>query len=269
MLSNRNMLGTEVGRNPTKGDAFNFEEIKLIILHALYIALMSVYSALKLSHKLALKILRGFSKLININQRQDAKKIFGDVELSKVPSHVTYVIHDDTEADYNRLADLVQWSIIMGVKFITIVTDSRKFDDNLFRKTALNCLDDAVQDKCSFHLHSLSQERISSINIIHTSVKNTRKQFICNIQRICGSNDSSHQMLSLKTLHNILNEADNGLPDPELLVSFGQYYSFYGFKPWHLRLTEIIHCSNLASLSPNLFMNWFVRYSSCQQRLGS
>lgn len=269
MFTNRNMLRTEVEKDHgNKGDIFNLDDFKSAFLHVLYLVLITSYGMMKWINRLSLQILHNFSKIINIYKKPDGKKILGNTVLSKVPLHVAYVIHD-TETDYNSLTDLVQWSLLLGVKFVSVVVDSRNFDDNSFERTVKSCLSDSMKNKCKFHVHNYCEKRCLPVNIIRTSVKKTRQQFISTVKRICSSNDSDPSRLNLNALHEHFCEVDCGLPDPELLISFGEYYSYFGFKPWHLRLTEIIHCASLTSLSPNLFMKWFITYSSCQQRLGS
>ncbi|XP_054718850.1 dehydrodolichyl diphosphate synthase complex subunit nus1-like [Uloborus diversus] len=58
------------------------------------------------------------------------------------------------------------------------------------------------------------------------------------------------------------------IPDPEMILLFGERRGLIGYLPWHIRLSEIIFHPTHHNMHFKEFQEVLLRYSKCEQRLG-
>ena len=60
------------------------------------------------------------------------------------------------------------------------------------------------------------------------------------------------------------------LPEPELLLRFGDTPTYDGFEPWSLRLTEIVRPDcRLVEFDPTAFERCLASFARAEQRFGT
>lgn len=57
-------------------------------------------------------------------------------------------------------------------------------------------------------------------------------------------------------------------PEPEMGLVCGKIFSFCGYPPWQIRLTEFIKIGSLKEVTLSVFVDQLVKFGKCEQRLG-
>lgn len=57
-------------------------------------------------------------------------------------------------------------------------------------------------------------------------------------------------------------------PDPDMGILCGNIFSFCNYPPWQMRLTEFFRLKSCRDLSFSVFLDFLVKFSKCEQRLG-
>ncbi|XP_065649025.1 dehydrodolichyl diphosphate synthase complex subunit nus1 isoform X2 [Hydra vulgaris] len=202
--------------------------------------------------------------------------------LTKLPRHLSFVVNEDIYTNSCEIANLLCWTIAMGIPYITL------YDRHGIFKAGEKQLGKLINKKV---IEFFGQERSQEISIILKDSSNTYKNGITFPRRFCiqilceedGRTDialtakSIAKMYTQKKLDllNIdLNYIDKSLnaikniPDPDMAIQFGPVYSLMGFLPWQTRLTEIFHVQTYKNISYDIFRQCLVKYSKCDQRLG-
>ena len=192
-------------------------------------------------------------------------------ELIKVPTHIGFVLNEES-VDYDSLSNLTLWSFLCGVKYITIADTNEVLESKVFMKMLTNiCNKQSLSeiDLMSFHDHKINLSSSAKYNIIFTSVDYQRREFLKSVQSF-GENSEYVKKIkfNIDAIDSVLKNRSNDIQDPDLLVSFGSFYSTFGYAPWDLRLTEIINLQTHHHFFYSDFISILQRFSTCKQRFG-
>jgi len=203
--------------------------------------------------------------------------------LSKLPRHMSFVINEDVSTDYCDIANLIVWTIAMGIPYITL------YEQHGILKAGETRLGKVVRQKLS---QLFSCKGPSDIDIIMRNGKTALfKNGMVYPQQVSVhllseedgkpdimdttiklATDYSQKNISLKDIDiNLIDtslHASHNTPDPEVSIQFGPVNSLLGFLPWQTRLTEIFHCPTHKNISYLSFYELLKRYSKCNQRFG-
>jgi len=202
--------------------------------------------------------------------------------LSKLPKHMSFVINEDVEMDYCDLANLVVWTIAMGIPYITIYErhgllkagESRLGKmileklGNLFGSEKSSGIEVVLKDSSTKYRNGITYPRRVCVQLLseedgQRDIVNAARSIIEDVKgkKLCkGDIDIDKVDGSLKGTEN--------LPDPELILQFGEVHSLMGFPPWQTRLTEIASLPSHKNISYDDYHDVLRRYSRCNQRFG-
>jgi len=202
--------------------------------------------------------------------------------LSKLPRHMSFVINEDVGSDnYCDLANLVVWTIAIGVPYISL------YDRHGILKSGEARLGKVIRDK----VVQMFGSKAKDYDIILKDSSTTYSNGIVYPKRVCvqlySEEDGKPDILEAAKkiareycdkkirLNDIKVEyvdkslqATKHIPDPELIVQFGPVSSLMGFLPWQTRLSEIQHLPTFINISYRRFFRLLEKYSACNQRLG-
>lgn len=206
--------------------------------------------------------------------------------LSKLPRHMSFVINEDVDTDYFDLVNLVVWTIAMGIPYITIYEQQGlvKAGELRFR--------DAINEKIS---HFLGIKKAKQINVVvkdskikyengitepkqfcvqllsesdgREDVANAARAIIDDFKKKRKKSEYEDDRVTVDEISSYL-KGMNGVPDPDLIVYFGQTLSLQGYPPWQSRLSEIVHLRSHKHITYKEFYKVLKRYSRCEQRVG-
>eukprot|EP01100_Stratorugosa_tubuloviscum_P006049 TRINITY_DN2633_c3_g1_i2.p1 TRINITY_DN2633_c3_g1~~TRINITY_DN2633_c3_g1_i2.p1 ORF type:complete len:277 (-),score=70.07 TRINITY_DN2633_c3_g1_i2:94-924(-) len=231
-------------------------------------------------------------------------QLFEARKLSKVPNHLGIVIYEKPFM-LPQLAQLLVSCSHVGIQTITIFDyhdilsknmiifestvnhftlvgnlqpikinfcQSSSFQNMMYIKQNQNQNQNQDQDTIQFTLDK--NEFKSKIKQLEVNVLNqfySQKAFIETTRSICSqiqqkaisSNDITNDLVE-KQFKQYFN-----FSDPELLLIFGPFMSTYGYPPWSLRLTEMLHFKSLKGFGIREFVCALHAYADCGQRFGT
>jgi dehydrodolichyl diphosphate syntase complex subunit NUS1 len=224
---------------------------------------------------------------VNSSRTLTGRLTFNHVErdignLSRLPKHMSYVINEDVGTDnYCDLANLVVWTIAMGIPYISL------YDRHGILKSGEARLGKIIREK----VIELFGSKAKDFEIILKDSSTTYSNGVIYPKRVCiqlySEEDGKPDIL--ETAKRIADDycndriklddikveyvdkslrATKNIPDPELIVQFGPVSSLMGFLPWQTRLSEILHVPTHINISYSRFLSILTRFGKCQQRLG-
>uniref|UniRef100_A0A6F9DNG8 ditrans,polycis-polyprenyl diphosphate synthase [(2E,6E)-farnesyldiphosphate specific] n=1 Tax=Phallusia mammillata TaxID=59560 RepID=A0A6F9DNG8_9ASCI len=258
------LLRKTVRNGLTQAESFLFALLRIFI----YV----VQNVLKLRR---IHVVGYFNSIRPFRQIADVSSIAEDAQrLPKVPKHLLLLI-DEKNNDHESITNMIVWSFMMGVTNVTIADKKGCLENDLgtietnFRE---RCKNPSLQlcSKCVFRLAGKVTD--SSVhNVIITSPKTSRQHFLTSVKKTClqmQRNDALQETLNPDAFSGILDTGKGNISDPCLLIVFGQRFTFHGFDPWSLRLTEITTLPSHCGLSYDSFISAFRKYAKCEQRWG-
>lgn len=203
--------------------------------------------------------------------------------LSKLPRHMSFVINEDVSTDYCDIANLIVWTIAMGIPYISL------YDRHGILKAGEERLGKVVKDKVETLLGS---KRAKGINVILKDSSYRYENGITYPKKFCVQllseedgradvvetskliaadlcdNNITEKDINIDYVNKSLKAIDN-IPDPELIIQFGCVYTLQGFLPWQTRLSEILNVKTHKKICYNKFYGLLMRFSKCSQRFGA
>lgn len=202
--------------------------------------------------------------------------------LSKLPRHMSFVINEDVATDYCDVANLIVWTIALGIPYITL------YDRHGLLKAGEFRLGKVVKDKIA---SLIGPEKSEGIDIILKNSSTRYENGVTYPKRVCVqllseddgkgdilesarriASDYSQKNLDIKQINidyvDQSLKATGNIPDPELALLFGSTNSLMGFLPWQTRLTEIMRVPTMRNIHYSTFTELLQKYSKCNQRFG-
>ncbi|XP_076357789.1 transport and golgi organization 14 [Tachypleus tridentatus] len=254
-----------------------------------------VHTILRIFVRLKDKFLKLYIKLANVGDLllrwKDLPSSPIDVGLTlsfeKLPKHLGIIIKEEN-ISYRDLAKLIVWCLTLRIPYISVYDsegvvkkNSKKLCDETLHWKNEVFSKDSSKYKVLFNIPGVELTEINSVTtngystVFETQVnllsrENGKKEIIC-IARELSKKISQGALLvsdiNQKTISTAL-QATKGIPDPELVLLFGQAHSLSGFLPWQVRLTEIMLLSSHHNLYFREFLDILEMYSCCEQRFG-
>jgi len=206
--------------------------------------------------------------------------------LSKLPRHMSFVINEDVETDYFDLVNLVVWTIAMGIPYISIYEKqglvkagemrfrdaiNEKIDHFLGAKKAKQ-INVVVKDSKIKYENGFTEPKQFCVQLLSESdgredVANAARAIIDDFKKKRKKSEFEEDPVTVDKISTYL-KGMNGVPDPDLIVYFGQALSLQGYPPWQTRLSEIVHVRSHKHITYEEFYKVLKRYSRCEQRVG-
>ncbi len=191
--------------------------------------------------------------------------------LTKRPSHVAFLVASSGTVPWADLARLMRWCAVTGVQSITLYDEmgriKRQGREKLTRELSQRDLENFCWTKkaedCS------SKVKVSLVS--PSDGKGELVQAAVTMAQRVRDEELNPASVDEGLIDRWLLERRDGIPDPELLIRFGEKNSSNrGFLPWQTRLTEV---HDLATPPGDFvefkdFMKVLKAYSRCEQRLG-
>ncbi|KAL5010665.1 hypothetical protein ScPMuIL_012970 [Solemya velum] len=214
------------------------------------------------------------------------RKIQADARnLKRLPLHIGLLVLE-SDFSYRDLANIIVWSITMGVSHISVYDSNGEFKRNC------NQLDEALTrsreeiqvsetnkyDIC-FHIHcpdNRGEENTgpyssNQVNIHLLSLEDGRQSLTEVAKYLCQDvQDKKQKIEDIKqcTVEKLIQDIYK-FPDPDLVLKFGHTDSLMGFMPWQIRLTEILSLPSHRDLHYKTFLSTLFLYGKMEQRFGT
>nr|XP_039261107.1 dehydrodolichyl diphosphate synthase complex subunit NUS1-like [Styela clava] len=208
-------------------------------------------------------------KLGNSNR----SKILEDAKLlSKVPKHIAIVV--EAKSELEDLGNVILWSIMLGIPYITIHGQTELSHPSTFEKLTKICERKKLefqenQIKINYHRDSrLIEGDHHGFNVMMSSIQYGRQRLVEVTRSLCQQVQQG--MLSPNEIDlNKMNESYGDLlPEPEFAISFSSYPCLHGLDPWKTRLTEIITLPSLSGISYPTYFSALNKFANMRQRFG-
>ncbi|KAN0026668.1 hypothetical protein ACTFIV_007658 [Dictyostelium citrinum] len=201
---------------------------------------------------------------------------------------------------YNKISDILIWSVIVGIKRITIFDNHGSLKKNI--SVFQNLLDNKIKPFNNTNNNNNNNNNNNTNNNKQTIYKFNWLNSLKNITPIIDLADINSRILnvSIVTVEDgkqelinitkkyikdsklnqdiILNESyvNSNLPnfiggndfEPEVALDFSDKHLFSGFLPWHIKLTEFIKMDHFNQFYLERFHHFLKKYSSVQKRCG-
>jgi len=199
--------------------------------------------------------------------------------LQKLPQHIGFIVVED-DISIRDLVKLMIWSAASGITYISIYD---KFGFIKGNKTL-------VEEELSVELGETEKKRYS-FTVYEGCVRKLNPQVNNGVRHIdvhlLTASDGREKLVNLAkkfsaevmnkkcTVHEItpssvdsILHGEQGFPDPDMVVRFGQIESLLGYLPWQTRLTEILSLPTHHRISYKSFHQLLLSYGSTEQRFG-
>lgn len=217
-------------------------------------------------------------KQLASNVETDSKK------LRKLPLHVGLIIAEN-EFSLTDLANMVVWSVTMGISYISIydMNGEIKRNNQSLKKAVeqsrkeMQC--EKAQDSHELHIFTYSPCFTETLTVgkgtkkasIHLLSAEDGCQLLVQVARnLCHQVAAHHKLvsdISPVTISSMINETHQ-FPDPDLVLKFGATNCLMGYLPWQIRLSEIISVPSHKGLTYQGFVASLGAYASTEQRYG-
>ena len=194
------------------------------------------------------------------------------------PAHLGVIVSTDEAADVSGVAAVVRASVEAGVRFITICEASG----------------DLARSKAALKSH-LVAEGLSDVHVLSEGERPTkayggtdcpaevatcvrlvtlaagRDDLVRAARAVCEHVAASRLAADAIDEHVIERElrANEGFPEPELILQCCPEPFLGGLLPWHCRVTQYVHIGSLRALTPVRMHEALVEYGGVQQRYGT
>jgi len=181
--------------------------------------------------------------------------IYRKANFKKVPKHIVLVLNQ-VSINYKVLSDIAIWSFLTGIENITVISSSVDYKvlEKLY-KISLKKI------KLSKNLEVELLKKFENINL--STIEKEQKIFIEKVKQMTENKSTNFTLSSIDTFLK-----KDKVQDPEVMISFGPYYSMYGYAPWNTRLTEFFDFRSHHNFTYLDFISVLESYSKCHQRVG-
>ncbi|XP_076824238.1 dehydrodolichyl diphosphate synthase complex subunit nus1-like [Clavelina lepadiformis] len=250
--------------------------VNAFLFYIVHVSVSAMHHVASLIHFLSTLHLSFPEKTISAAKvMQDAKK------LAKTPKHLTLLINED-KVDFADITNIIYWSFFMGIPCITIADKKGILQNNCIKlqkefedKFKVSNQAPSQASNLRFHAGQYSDAGDYSAvtcNVVLTSLQHGRNNFVNCIQNLCENLAADKELknkFDAKSFDQKLKEINGSLEDPDFAITFGPYYSHWGFQPWNIRLTEILYFSTLRRITYFKYRQCLRKFARCEQRLGS
>ncbi|CRL04847.1 CLUMA_CG017900, isoform A [Clunio marinus] len=213
--------------------------------------------------------------------------------IKKIPKHLAVILNADSEKDIDlmQLTNLVDWSLISGVNFISFYDYKGILKNQLassFHKfIQQHCTNNTDNENIVWGLNFQHMTDNDGIKFPHRN--GFKRHIVVNIYSSEDGHEKFDQLLRRELLSDKgssgktvdcskftidyideeLSKLYGQMSDPDLTVYFGNICCTMGFMPWQIRLTEFIQISyKLRTLSLDKYLKVLYKYAKCEQRFG-
>ncbi|KAG8185909.1 hypothetical protein JTE90_028907 [Oedothorax gibbosus] len=203
-----------------------------------------------------------------------------------MPSHLGLLVCED-QISFSDLSNIIIWSFCVGVQNVSIYdrtgyiksNGSKLYKEannrkNSILKKSANSLNIIFRDGKAPYLYNnfvrKNGHKTEDINVYLLSNLDGKQQIVSAAKSLCTDVKRKPHILENFHAQNFdcyLKDIIN-IPDPELLILFGESNGLMGYLPWHIRLSEIISQPTHYNFSIEEFQDILFRYSKCEQRFG-
>ncbi|KAK7500108.1 hypothetical protein BaRGS_00008655, partial [Batillaria attramentaria] len=184
-----------------------------------------------------------------------AAKVEADAKrLRKLPLHVGLVVVEK-EFSYKDLANLIVWSVTMGISYVSIYDmngeikrNSQQLQRHVEQSKANMIYDKQTSHEIHIYSHSPQHTEICGVGkgvkkaSVHLLSAEDGCQSLVQVARMLSRQVAGQQTLaqdiSPTTVGALVHDMHQ-FPDPDLCLKFGPTNSLAGYLPWQTRLTEI------------------------------
>ncbi|KAM9996843.1 hypothetical protein ACTFIZ_001774 [Dictyostelium cf. discoideum] len=237
------------------------------------------------------------------NKQQHNSKISTPKHLALILNHrdqiKSLINTTETINFYNKISDILIWSVIVGIKRMTIFDNHGSLKKNI--SVFQNLLDNKIKPFNNINSsnnnnnnNNSNKQTIYKFNWLN-NLKNITTAIgditdinsrILNIS-IVTVEDGKQELINITKKYIkdsklnkdlILNESyvNSNLPnfiggndfEPEVALDFSDKHLFSGFLPWHIKLTEFIKMDHFNQFYLERFHHFLKKYNSVQKRCG-
>jgi len=208
------------------------------------------------------------------------------VRLKKLPSHLGIVIKED-KISFKDLSNIINWSLCQGIHHVsiydhlgyvklsgkTLYHEATVQKDIYLKKRSQNFNLIFSDGKSSFPYNIIIKNGHTTANLyVYLLDRKSGKQCIVdaakNFCKEVTHNPDSLQNFHAKEFESYLTDLID-IPDPQLIIKFGNVGGLIGYLPWHIRLSEIFSYPTHHHLQFKQFREFLLRYNKCEQRYGT
>ncbi|KYQ92128.1 hypothetical protein DLAC_06969 [Tieghemostelium lacteum] len=225
----------------------------------------------------------------------DKQHQYKNISTSSVPRHLVIILnHDDQIAldtsgkeeiltFYNKLSDIILWSIIVEIPRITIFDNHGSLKHQHF-----STFKSILEDKSKIVLNNnnilnwlnlkpnnatvnSNIQPSKKINISIASIDDGKQELINITKKFINENlnNNNYPQIDEKYINSNLPyhlSGDNF--EPEVALDFSEKYLFSGFLPWHIKLTEFIKVDYFHQFYLERYLQFLNSYCCIQKRFG-
>lgn len=247
-------------------------KIILKFLHHIYSLLLAVNSCVNSSF-FYLESLRTNYKTEKLSDETLIKSEV--VFFQKIPQHIALIVSSESPS-YKDFVRIIKWSIAAGVSHVSFYDHHNGIDsEELFEYICKHgkqyipairwgkSFPEDIKRRSKSHINGYSWKPIVSIHVVRSS--HWEEQVFDSIHEL--KEDSSCDRIDVKLIDSVFRKKFLA-PDPDLCLVPGNHLSFFGFPPWHLRITQIQEISTHHNISLRCFLDMLWKYNKCEQRYG-
>lgn len=203
--------------------------------------------------------------------------------LRKLPLHVGFVVVEN-EISYRDLANLIVWSVTMGISYISlydmngeIKRNSQQLQRQIEQSKASMFFDKQTSHEIQMYSHTPQYTEKSGVSkgvkkaSVHLLSAEDGCQSLVQVAQMLSRQVACQQTLvediSPATVEALVQETHQ-FPDPDLCLKFGATNCLTGYLPWQSRLTEILSLSSHKGLTYTAFVSSLYAYANTEQRFG-
>uniref|UniRef100_A0A1B6KC73 ditrans,polycis-polyprenyl diphosphate synthase [(2E,6E)-farnesyldiphosphate specific] n=1 Tax=Graphocephala atropunctata TaxID=36148 RepID=A0A1B6KC73_9HEMI len=210
-------------------------------------------------------------RLVSTNLLKEEVKCY-----PKVPKHLAVVIEEE-DISYKDCIKLILWCIYSEIPFISFYSYSGAINPTslyeVLCKESKNSLQNIQWGK-SFHksVKEMAKKDINGyvwrpiVEVNLFSFKSVNDSIENVMLRLCEESVKPEE-ISIETVDQYFKD-EIPLPDPCLCLVFSSSFSTFGFMPWQIRVTEILHVTTHHHLLQEDFLCALRTYAFCDQRFG-
>eukprot|EP00730_Choanoeca_flexa_P007371 TRINITY_DN12321_c1_g6_i4.p2 TRINITY_DN12321_c1_g6~~TRINITY_DN12321_c1_g6_i4.p2 ORF type:complete len:239 (+),score=18.68 TRINITY_DN12321_c1_g6_i4:122-838(+) len=189
----------------------------------------------------------------------------------KRPSHILFVI-DEPLLSYKSLADLITWAMVYGVRYISVYDTRGRLHQN---PENLLAFVQRHQAKCyakwaaSHAIEQLPAEKgqiVETVGQHYLATLGPQHSHSNIVEAARSVSKTSGRNAKTKTLQAELHNTH--VPEPELLIKFGNRDMLNYTMPWQLRVTEMQFLYSHHGLHQSQLFRCLQKYAKCSQRFG-
>ncbi|XP_064488263.1 dehydrodolichyl diphosphate synthase complex subunit Nus1-like [Ornithodoros turicata] len=248
--------------------------ILLILQYAMMIALWIRAWSRRLRHRMMyvpLNSAKGYAAVVALKESTG--------HIVDVPPNVALAVLENT-VDMDELAKVIVWCMVMGVRTVTV------YDVNGITYKNLSQLQDAVQGallECRSSKDAVMFIQEENQNILEPQTKDSAlRVYVITAQHGKGGLASAMRavcqdyamgriqdnQITQKMIEEELRRQQKGMPEPEVVLRFGNDDAVMGFLPWQINHSEMLDILSLKGVLASEFVQVLEKYGKTEKRFG-